>query len=288
MTHSMTAFARQSAEYPWGSLVWEVRSVNHRYLEPAFKLPDPVRWLEGELRERLREYLARGKVECTLRLQRKTPVGAGLAIDELFLDQLLTSVRQLENKLPERAPVSALELLAWPGVLMEADDDEDAIHHSVLALFEQTLVQLTENRAREGAALRQFIQGQLDAAAVITDNVRQQIPAILAGQRQKLRDRLQELTGELNHDRLEQELVILAQKCDVEEELDRLQTHIKEVRRTLQQNGPCGRRLDFLMQELNREANTLSSKSLASETSQSAVQLKVLIEQMREQIQNIE
>jgi len=288
MTHSMTAFARQAAEYPWGSLVWEVRSVNHRYLEPSFKLPDSVRWLEGELREKLREHVARGKVECTLRLQHRAAAGSGLTIDEHFLEQLLTSAQHIDRKLSSSSPINALQLLAWPGVLIEAEHDEDAIHHSVLSLFAQTLQQLTENRAREGAALREFINGQLDAAAAITLGVRQQVPAILAAQRQKLRDRLQELTGELNRDRLEQELVMLAQKCDVEEELDRLQTHIKEVRRTLQQNEPCGRRLDFLMQELNREANTLSSKSLASETSQSAVQLKVLIEQMREQIQNIE
>jgi len=284
----MTAFARQSAEYPWGSLVWEIRSVNHRYLEPTFKLPESVRWLEGDLRECLRARVARGKVECALRLHRRAVNGAGLAIDEPFLDQLLASARRIETKLGANKPIGALELMAWPGVLIEADSDDDAINRQIVALFEQTLTQLAENRAREGAALREFIGAQLDAAAAITSRVRQQVPAILAAQQQKLRDRLQELTGELNRDRLEQELVMLAQKCDVEEELDRLQTHIKEVRRTLQKNEPCGRRLDFLMQELNREANTLSSKSLASETSQNAVELKVLIEQMREQVQNIE
>lgn len=288
MTHSMTAFARQSEEFPWGSLVWEIRSVNHRYLEPTFKLPESVRWLEGELRERLRERVARGKIECTLRLQRRATGQAGLAIDEQFLEQLLISAGRIERRLTASAPINPLDVLGWPGVLIEGESDDDTVNRAALALFERALAQLLENREREGAALRQFINAQLDAAAAVTVSVRQQIPNILAGQRQKLRDRLQELTGELNRERLEQELVILAQKCDVEEELDRLQTHIKEVRRTLLQSEPCGRRLDFLMQELNREANTLSSKSLASETSQNAVQLKVLIEQMREQVQNIE
>jgi uncharacterized protein (TIGR00255 family) len=288
MTHSMTAFARQTAEYPWGALVWEIRSVNHRYLEPAFKLPEPVRWLEGELRERLREHVARGKIECSLRLQRSAATKAGLSVDENFLAQLLVSARIVEKQLGASTPLNALQLLAWPGVLVEVDNEDDTVNQLVVKLFEQTLAQLAEHRAREGAALKQFIEAQLDAAATITDGVRLQIPQILAAQRQKLRDRLQEFSGELNRDRVEQELLILAQKCDVAEELDRLQTHIKEVRRTLQQREPCGRRLDFLMQELNREANTLSSKSLASETSQFAVQLKVLIEQMREQVQNIE
>jgi uncharacterized protein (TIGR00255 family) len=288
MTHSMTAFARQSAEYPWGALVWEIRSVNHRYLEPTFKLPEAMRWLEGELRERLRERVARGKIECNLRLQRSAAGRAGLTIDQTYLQQLLDGAQSIEAKLERSAPLNALQLLAWPGVLIEADDDDETVNRCALGLFEQTLVQLVENRAREGAALRQFIETQLDAVAAIVDQVRRQMPDILAAQRQKLRDRLQDLTAELNRDRIEQELAILAQKSDVEEELDRLQTHVAEVRRTLRQKEPCGRRLDFLMQELNREANTLSSKSLASDTSQLAVQLKVLIEQMREQIQNIE
>lgn len=288
MTCSMTAFARQSAEYPWGSLVWEVRSVNHRYLEPTFKLPEAVRWLEGELRERLRERVARGKVECSLRLQRSAAGRPALTIDQAYLQQLLDSARQIESQLPHSAPLNPLQLLSWPGVLVEADDADDALNQSILALFEQTLVQLVEHRAREGAALRRFVETQLDTVAAITGQVRQHMPAILAAQRQKLQDRLQEVVTDLNRDRVEQELVILAQKSDVEEELDRLQTHVQEVRRALGQKGPCGRRLDFLMQELNREANTLSSKSLASDTSLGAVQLKVLIEQMREQIQNIE
>lgn len=284
--YSMTAFARQAAEFSWGSLVWEIRSVNHRYLEPSFKLPDAARLLEMELRDRLRSRLARGKVECSLRLTH-TAGQRELTIDQVQLDRLLAGVEQLQQRLAQRGALNPLELLSWPGVLVEPEGDDDALGAAVLAQFDQTLAQLIEHRAREGAALRLFIEAQLDAAAAVAERVRSRLPVLLAAQKQKLRDRLQEF-ADLNGDRIEQEMVILAQKSDVEEELDRLQTHIGEVRRNLQQGGPCGRRLDFLMQELNREANTLSSKSLASDTTQAAVELKVLIEQMREQIQNIE
>lgn len=288
MTHSMTAFARQSAEYSWGSLIWEIRSVNHRYLEPSFKLPESLRLLEGDLRERLRAGVARGKIECSLRLQREAHSEQNLTIDREVLTQLLRCADQVRAELPQAAAPTALDVLAWPGVLKTSADDEAIIVQAATALFEQALKQLVEHRAREGAELAKYLEIQLDAVAQIIDSVRDHMPAILATQKQKLRDRLTDLAAELNNERIEQEMVILAQKNDVEEELDRLQTHIKEVRRALQQREPCGRRLDFLMQEFNREANTLSSKSLAADTTLNAVQLKVLIEQMREQIQNIE
>lgn len=288
MPQSMTAFARQSATYAWGTLVWEIRSVNHRYLEPSFKLPDALRGLEGELRERLRTRLARGKIECSLRAQLLQERSSALAIDTDVLEQLLTCAQQVQTKIPQAAALNPLDVLAWPGVLKTEQQDESTIMAAANALFDAAVGQLIEHRAREGAELSRYIETQLDAVAAITDSVRAQLPTILSALRQRLRDRLAELRAELDHDRLEQEMVILAQKSDVAEELDRLQTHIKEVRRTLQQSEPCGRRLDFLMQEFNREANTLSSKSQVSDTTLSAVQLKVLIEQMREQIQNIE
>ncbi len=293
MPHSMTAFARQTGEFSWGSIVWEIRSVNHRYLEPSFKLPEALRLLEGELRERLRAHVARGKIECSLRLLHHAADTAPIAINTVLLEQLLAASAVVQKKLllaklPQAAALNPLELLAWPGVLQQPDNDSDAIAGASVELFNRALQQLVECRAREGAALQQFIIAQLDAVAAIIQSARTQMPTILRAQKQKLHDRLAELCGELNHDRIEQEIVILAQKSDVEEELDRLQTHINEVRRALQQREPCGRRLDFLMQEFNREANTLSSKSLAAETTLNAVQLKVLIEQMREQIQNIE
>lgn len=288
MTYSMTAFARQSASYPWGTLVWEIRSVNHRYLEPSFKLPDVLRGLEGELRERLRGRLARGKVECTLRAQLAQEQSSALAVDSELLDQLLVCAQQIQSKIAHAAALNPLDVLAWPGVLKTEQQDEEAIAAESNRLFDATLAQLLEHRAREGAELRRYIETQLEEVAAIVDNVRTQMPIILAALRQRLRDRLTELRSELDNDRIEQEMVILAQKSDVAEELDRLQTHIKEVRRALQQREPCGRRLDFLMQEFNREANTLSSKSQVSDTTLNAVRLKVLIEQMREQIQNIE
>lgn len=288
MTQSMTAFARQSATYAWGTLVWEIRSVNHRYLEPSFKLPDALRGLEGELRERLRTRLARGKIECSLRAQLPQEQGSTLAIDAAVLEQLLICAQQVQTKIPQAAALNPLDVLAWPGVLKAEQEDEETIMAAASALFDTALKQLAEHRAREGAELRRYIEIQLDAVAAIIDSVRAQMPTILNALRQRLRDRLTELRAELDHDRIEQEMVILAQKSDVAEELDRLQTHIKEVRRALQQSEPCGRRLDFLMQEFNREANTLSSKAQVSDTTLNAVQLKVLIEQMREQIQNIE
>ncbi|MDB6063753.1 MAG: YicC family protein [Verrucomicrobiaceae bacterium] len=293
MTHSMTAFARQSAEYPWGSLIWEIRSVNHRYLEPSFKLPESMRLLEGELRERLRAGIARGKVECSLRLQREAQNEQSLTVDTTVLKQLLQCAAEVQNALPQATAPSALDVLAWPGVLKTSAEDDVVIAQAAGAIFEQALQQLVEHRAREGAELAKYLETQLDAVATIITTVRAHMPVILAAQKQKLRDRLADLTVELgsqllNNERIEQEMVILAQKNDVEEELDRVQTHIKEVRRALKQREPCGRRLDFLMQEFNREANTLSSKSLAADTTLNAVQLKVLIEQMREQIQNIE
>lgn len=288
MTHSMTAFARQSGEFTWGSLVWEIRSVNHRYLEPSFKLPESLRLLEGDLRERLRSQIARGKVECSLRVSHNANADTTIAINTSLLEQIIAAGMLVQTKLPQAAALNPLELLAWPGVLQQPQGDDDVVAQAAAESFNRALQQLVECRAREGAALQQFIEIQLDAVATIIQTARQHMPLILSAQKQKLQERLAELTGELNRDRIEQEIVMLIQKSDVEEELDRLQTHIKETRRALQQREPCGRRLDFLMQEFNREANTLSSKSLAAETTLNAVQLKVLIEQMREQIQNIE
>ena len=289
MIRSMTAFARQSEEFSWGALAWEIRSVNHRYLEPSFKLPEQMRVLENALREALRNSLNRGKVECALRLQLLNNAGAEqLNINQLRLQQVIQACEQIQSQLEQATAINPLELLQCPGVIEESSVDTDAIGKQILAAFHQTLNQLQEAREREGTVLKQFIEQRLDSIDVITAKVRSHMPDILQAQRNKLTTRLAELKTELDQDRLEQEMVILAQKADVDEELDRLQTHTQEVRRILGKGSPCGRRLDFLMQELNREANTLSSKSIVSDTTQSAVELKVLIEQMREQIQNIE
>ncbi|MCP3908816.1 MAG: YicC family protein [Oceanicoccus sp.] len=289
MIRSMTAFARQASQHDWGSLIWEIRSVNHRYLEPSFKLPESMRRLENDLRERLRKTLSRGKVECSLRVQFQAGGGSSqLSINTELLTQLISAGESVQQELNEPSALNPLQLLQWPGIMSEPETDSDLMCEQALALFQVTLEQLVESREREGAALKLFIEQRLDTIGDITAAVKQQLPKILQAQRQKLQERLQELKTELNEDRLEQEMVILAQKADVDEELDRLDAHLIEVRRVLNKGGACGRRLDFLMQELNREANTLSSKSIVTDTTQAAVELKVLIEQMREQIQNIE
>ncbi len=289
MIRSMTAFARQASQHDWGSLIWEIRSVNHRYLEPSFKLPESMRRLENDLRERLRKTLSRGKVKCSLRVQFQAGGGSSqLSINTELLTQLISAGESVQQQLNEPSALNPLQLLQWPGIMSEPETDSDLMCEQALALFQVTLEQLVESREREGAALKLFIEQRLDTIGDITAAVKQQLPKILQAQRQKLQERLQELKTELNEDRLEQEMVILAQKADVDEELDRLDAHLIEVRRVLNKGGACGRRLDFLMQELNREANTLSSKSIVTDTTQAAVELKVLIEQMREQIQNIE
>ena len=289
MIRSMTAFARQSCQHTWGTLVWEIRSVNHRYLEPSLKLPESMRGLENTLREQLRNSLSRGKVECGLRLQLLD--GASTepsAINQDLLTQLINAAETIQHQLKQAAPIDPLALLQWPGIIADTQVDNDAISQQVQEAFQLSLQQLIESRGREGSTLKQFIEQRLDSIAEITDAVKQQMPLILQAQRKKLAVRLEEFKLELDSERLELEIVMLAQKADVDEELDRLTAHLAEVRRVLNKGGACGRRLDFLMQELNREANTLSSKSIVSDTTQAAVELKVLIEQMREQIQNIE
>jgi uncharacterized protein (TIGR00255 family) len=285
--HSMTAFARCESNETWGSLVWELRSVNHRYLEPGFRLPDTFRFLESTLREQLRKQFSRGKVDCTLQFQPALNREA-LTIDAELAQRYVQAAETINSFLAAPAPLSAADFLFRPGVLCESGPDRDAVTAVALALFADALKEMDAVRAREGAALAVFMLERLQKMREQAAIVRSALPDILAAQKQKLRDRLNELQGELNQDRIEQEIVHLAQRCDVDEELDRLDTHITEVERILKSKGAVGRKLDFLMQELNREANTLSSKSISTTTTQAAVELKVLIEQVREQVQNIE
>lgn len=287
MPSSMTAFARQTIECPWGTAAWEIRSVNHRYLETSFRMPETVRDIEMALRELARKHLQRGKVDCILQLNIAQESG-DVAVNEPLARQYITASEQLAERMSNPAPISPLDILRWPGVLKEPEIDREELKKTLLDLFTQSLEQLAEGRRREGEKLGQLIEQRLDAIAVEVTAVRANLPLLLAAQRQKILDRLEEVCAKLDHERLEQELVLMAQKADVDEELDRLETHLAEIRRVLKRNEPIGRRMDFLMQELNREANTLSSKSIASDTTNSAVELKVLIEQMREQIQNIE
>lgn len=286
--HSMTAFARTAQEHPWGELVWEIRSVNHRYLEPGFRLPDNTRYLEGRLREVLKKRLARGKVDCSLQLTLKTQQDQTLTIDQSLALGYIRASEALAEQMKNPAPVSALDVLQLPGVLADASVDAELLEQGVMAGFEACLAQLLETRAREGEALEGFLQSRLQGMSAHVQVLREVMPEILAAQREKLLARLQELAVEPDPGRLEQEMVMQAQKMDVDEELDRLEAHISEVTRVIGQQGVVGRRLDFLMQELNREANTLSSKSINTRSTLAAVDMKVLIEQMREQVQNIE
>jgi uncharacterized protein (TIGR00255 family) len=283
----MTAFTRQETQASWGSLVWEIRSVNHRYLEPNLRLPDSLRELEGNLREKLRKSLSRGKVECTLRFVPETQQ-QNLSVDRDYAAQLIAAAEDVRRLMSDSQPLSPLEVLRWPGVLRESELDMAAVKLAALALFDQALTDLAQGRQREGADLALLVEQRLEAIDRVVVEVRNRLPQILQAQRDNLRTRLSELLTEIDETRIEQEIALLAQKADVDEELDRLSTHVQEVRRVLKQRDPIGRRLDFLMQELNREANTLSSKSIVTDTTQCAVELKVLIEQMREQIQNIE
>ncbi len=288
MINSMTAFARESDESDAGSLVVEIRSVNHRYLDCHFKLHERLRGLEPSWRALVQKSLARGKLECQLRWQAPSGQDSALQINTERLQQLAAASNQVNALMGPCQPPDALAVLQWPGVLENPDDNEDDLQARATGIFKRALQSLQDNRAREGAKLAEFIGERLRAVLVEVDNTRQLMPELMAHQRQRLEQRLADVTAELDPQRLEQEMVLLAQKTDVEEELDRLHAHVGEVERVLAKGGPCGRRLDFLMQELNREANTLSSKSISSTSTQNAVELKVLIEQMREQIQNLE
>ena len=284
---SMTAFAHRRSEHPWGTAIWELRSVNHRYLELSFKLPEGLRQLEPELRDRLRNALQRGKVECSLRLSLQDH-NQQLQLNKTLAQQLLDTAHQLRTDIAHAAPIDVLDIMRWPGVMQSGELDGDTITKDLLAAFVDALDDQRANRQREGDELALLIEQRLSSISEIVTDLRARMPEIVSGQRDKLRSRLAELQAELDAERLEQEMALIAQKADVDEELDRLDTHVKEVRRVLKKGGAVGRRLDFLMQELNREANTLSSKAVVAESTQAAVELKVLIEQMREQIQNIE
>ncbi|MCD5975683.1 YicC/YloC family endoribonuclease [Pseudomonas quasicaspiana] len=287
MVHSMTAFARVERASTQGTLSWELRSVNHRYLEPHLRLPESFRDLESAIREALRQGLSRGKVECTLRFVEET-AGKPLQVDRERAGQLVAAAEIVASLIKQPAALNPLEVLAWPGVLVGDATDPQALNKEALTLFNEALAELKNGRGREGADLAKLLNERLDSITTEVSTLKSLVPQMLATQRQKVLDRFADMKAELDPQRLEQEMVLLAQKSDVAEELDRLNTHVTEVRRVLKAGGQAGRRLDFLMQELNREANTLGSKAFDPRSTQAAVNLKVLIEQMREQVQNIE
>lgn len=288
MARSMTAFARQELSTEAGDLTWEVRSVNHRFLEPHLRLPDELRGLEPKVRAALSQRLSRGKVDAALRLSGQTGRSGDLCVNRVLLEQVLKAADEVATRIGEPATPHMFDLLTWPGLLEEPPKDLDALATAAIDLLEKTLTALVDAREREGERLKSLLIERCDKLLERVDAVGKRMPEVLAGVRARIFDRLSEVREELDATRLEQEMALIAQRLDVDEEMDRLAGHVTEVRATLDADEPIGRRLDFLMQELNREANTLSSKSQDAETTRAAVDMKVLIEQMREQVQNIE
>jgi uncharacterized protein (TIGR00255 family) len=284
----MTGFAREERKEEWGELVWEVRSVNHRYLETYFRIPEELRTFEIKCRDLAAKKLKRGKLDCQLRFKKTLSDNQSLQLDEALARRVIHLCHEIETDLPHSSSLNSLNILRWPGVVKEPDLALDTVGSALLECFEQAIGNLSEMRAAEGERLKTILLERCDAIDSIVDIVRENRPQVIEAIRTKLNQRLQELTDKPDMERLEQELVFQAQKLDVDEELDRLQSHLTEVRDVLTRKEPVGRRLDFLMQELNREANTLGSKSSHVETTRASVDLKVLIEQMREQVQNIE
>jgi len=288
MIRSMTAFARQQGHGEFGELTWEVRSVNHRYLETTVRLPEELRAIEPAVRDRVTRRLGRGKVECNLRFKPSAGGVVDLRVNERLVDQILVAADKMAHRLHSSHNPSIMDLLRWPGVLESTEQDFAPVQEAALEQFDQALDALIEARTREGGRLADLIQQRVTAMREQVELARERMPAVIDAVRERLRTRLAEVVDNLDQDRLEQEMALLAQRLDVDEEMDRLRTHLDEVERVLAQDQPVGRRLDFLMQELNREANTLGSKSADSETTVVSVEMKVLIEQMREQVQNIE
>jgi len=289
MIRSMTGFARVERQYEFGRLCWEMRSVNHRYLDFSLRLPEDFRPLEPDVRTSLGQYLSRGKVEANLRytvesgaMSSKLELNPGLAKELFAVHGALAKLAGVEQ------PVDLGQMIKWPGLIEEKRPDPAPLQEAAMALLAETAQELQASRGREGEQMANAIRERLAGVAALTSRIRQWLPEIRDGLKQKMLERLAEISQNLDPGRIEQEVVILAQKIDVDEELDRLDAHVEEVYRVLELSEPVGRRLDFLMQEFNRESNTLSSKSIDQRTTQAAVDLKVLIEQMREQVQNVE
>jgi uncharacterized protein (TIGR00255 family) len=289
MIHSMTAYASRSAAVPSGQLTWEVKSINQRYLDLSLRLPEEFRALEPDVRERFKQRFARGKIEATLRYQRDPAQEAEqLSLDETLASALVQRLQRLRELAGGGAEPDLAHLLSWPGLIREQRPDLDAEREESLALLDACIDDLAAARAQEGRAIAEMLAPRLDGVLEQAGRVRAHLPEIRSALRARFEERLAALGEDVEPGRIEQEIALQLNKLDVDEELDRLEAHVAEIRRVLELDEPVGRRLDFLMQELNREANTLGSKSVAAETSGVAVELKVLIEQMREQVQNVE
>ncbi|MBN3175517.1 YicC family protein [Pectobacterium brasiliense] len=287
MIRSMTAYARREIKGNWGSAAWELRSVNQRYLETYLRLPEQFRSLEPVARERIRARLTRGKIECNLRFELDPNAQSALILNEKLAKQLVNAANWVKMQSDE-GEINPVDILRWPGVMSAEEQDLDAISAELLTALEGALDDFIAARESEGNALKALIEQRLAGVSAEVVKVRAQMPNILLWQRERLQSKLEDAQVQLENNRLEQELVLMAQRVDVAEELDRLDAHVKETYKILKKEEAVGRRLDFMMQEFNRESNTLASKSINADVTASAIELKVLIEQMREQIQNIE
>ena len=287
MIQSMTGYARYEHKADWGSATWEIRSVNQRYLETYFRLPEAFRSLENTLREQFRKKLQRGKVECKLYIHMDEARQTELNINESLAKSVIAGAKWVSQQ-SAAGQLNPIDVLKWPGVVSNDEQDMDEVQKEVLAALDKATADFIDNRKSEGSAIDRMLQERLDGVSTRVSFVRERMPEVMQWQRDRLQTRFEEAKVELDPQRIEQEMVMLAQKTDVAEELDRLDAHVEEARKILKKGGPCGRRLDFMMQEFNREANTLASKSINADITAAAVELKVLIEQMREQIQNIE
>lgn len=288
MAYSMTAFARQELVRDWGTLTLELRSVNHRYLDVSMRMPEDFRNLELKIREKISAKLARGKVDVGLKFNRTDTAAGEILLNMELVEQISKASREIDHILYNPNGISSLDILRWPGVIKTPELNSEELSKALFELLDVTLNDMLSGRQREGEKLVELIQQRCQSISEVIVVVKKRLPEIMQSWREKLLARIKEASIEVDESRVEQELVMLAQKTDVDEELDRLTTHVAEVERVLKEQKPIGRRLDFLMQELNREANTLGSKSIDSETTKASVDLKVFIEQMREQIQNIE
>jgi len=288
MLHSMTGFARESVETALGTLSWEIRAVNHRYLDVQFKLPEDLRPKEQAFRQQASAALNRGKVECGLYFRRAVDQQTEMQIDMELVELLGNRISELSAKLPATAAINSVEILRWPGVMKQPEIDAEPLFGEAESLLETALQAINVMRQSEGQRIEEMLESRCAEIEGIAKAVRKRMPEVLAASRAKQRERIEKLDVEADPARLEVELALIAQKIDVDEELDRLESHLVEIRNAIAGEKAVGRRLDFLMQELNREANTLGSKSADTETTKAAVDLKVLIEQMREQIQNVE
>jgi uncharacterized protein (TIGR00255 family) len=287
MIRSMTGFARCERQYPWGLLAWELKTVNHRYLEIGLRLPEEFRGAEAEFRQSIAGAVRRGKIDCSLNF-RPAVAATSLEVDAELLRSLTMRARQIADQAGSSARIAVMDLLRWPGVVRDSGRDSTPLNAAARELLGVALTELSRFRDSEGARLRDAMEERCASLVELIDRVLERLPEVRARMRTKLLERISQLVSDVDQERLEQELATLAQRMDVDEEIHRLRGHVEEVRKTIGGTEPAGRRLDFLMQELNREANTLSSKSQDIETTRAAVGMKVLIEQMREQVQNIE